>query len=466
MIYDKTLKLIVDLLHVKDAAILSRYDGLLWFEKSTIKSSKERFSIKVDGLLEDIILEKKAKIINSKQLGNDRLLKSLNYPSFLYLFPCLDSQQDLSALLLLSLGKSSDFDPDRFSLIHVVGQRLAVELEKNRVSKEKDDLSQFNQAVLHSIGEVSWDYSSKKEQFIWQGPVDKVFGFDKNSMPKNIHSLMELIHPSHRGEIEDRFYMNENTDDQFEIDFQYQLNGVYQWLRMTGVKPLVTETSSDRVIGTVKNVHKEKRSERDRISAMVRAKDSERKRIASDIHDSLGQGLSVARLQLDMLLEMDVPDNVKAHVTNISTLVKGAIDESRAISHDLMPPALADYGLIEALQTLVNQANQLSSIDIKFFESDIEERFDEEMETNIYRICQEGVNNILKHSEASEALIQVIQHPDYLFIGIEDNGVGLPPTLENRGLGLRNMENRVATLGGKLDFESNNGLIISIEIIL
>lgn len=470
LIYDKTLKVITDLLHVKNAAILSVGESDLTIERFLTKgkvTQMGQLNFDNEELFDKVSNITEPSLIASSMFQATRVVEIVSGSDY-YLFPCLDSHSKVIALIILPVLNRSGFSIETYSLVHVVGQRLSVELEKSRVIKERESLSEFNASVLESLDEVTWDYSIAKKRISWFGAVHKVFGYPKEEMGVGPDFFLDRIHPSDRVGIEDRLIMNKQPNEKFTIDFQFMSpEKAYSWLRIEGVLHADSSGSSERVIGVVKNVHNEKMAELLRIRAMIKAKDSERKRIASEIHDSLGQTLSVARLELDTLLELIEAENIKDKVNSVSGLIAGAIQESRAISHDLMPPALVDYGLIPALETMISQVDRSSNVKFTFLHNEIDERFEEEFETNIYRICQEGVSNILKHAQAKAATVQIIRHPDYVYISIEDDGVGFKQVADVKGgsgLGLKNMANRVAYLGGKIDFESNKGSIITIEI--
>lgn len=462
----------MDLLHMKSAAILSVGDSNLTVERLLTKGKVQRMDEKITDqpdLLQTVSQMKEPSVISSEIFQYLTIYKSLNKAHY-YVFPCLDSHLSVIAVIIIPIEKLSVFNAEDFSLVHVVGQRLSVELEKSRVILERDRLSEFNASILESLDEVTWDYSTAKRSVSWFGAISKVFGYQKEDMGSSLEFFLSKVHPSDRVELEDRLTMNKQVNEKFILDFQFDHEDHgFNWLRIEGVMHGDAEGKAERVLGVIKNVHKEKQAEILRIRAMIKAKDSERKRIASEIHDSLGQTLSVARLELDSLSELFQDESFKGKVKSVSELIAGAIQESRAISHDLMPPALVDYGLIPALETMINQVDRSSEVNFSFFHNGVDERFEEEFETNVYRICQEGINNILKHAQAKNATVQVIRHPNYVYVSIEDDGVGFSQSSkvgDGAGLGLKNMANRVAYLGGKIDFESNNGSIITIEILV
>lgn len=463
----------MDVLHVKSAAILRIEEAELYVERFLMKGKIERPSKAIGGQedLKDKMTSMKESALIASDIFSHTPIADVMSEAHYYVFPCLDSHTTVIAMIIIPVANLDNFSEENYALVQVVGQRLSVELEKSRVIKERDSLSEFNASILESLDEVTWDYSIPKKRISWFGAINNVFGRSKEKMGTRLDFFLDKVHPSDRVTIEDHLIMNRRVNQKFLSDFQFEnIDGDFTWLRIEGVMHCDVDGVPERVIGVIKSIHNEKRSEILRIRAMIKAKDSERKRIASEIHDSLGQTLSVARLELDSLSELYNDQKFKEKVVNVSELISGAIQESRAISHDLMPPALIDYGLIPALETMINQVNRSSEVNFSFFHNEPneeDERFEEEFETNLYRICQEGVNNILKHAQAKNATVQVIRHPSSLYVSIEDDGVGFPKdgeTREGSGLGLKNMANRVAYLGGKIDFESNNGSIITIEI--
>ena len=466
LIFDKTIKVLKDLLHVKHACILQVQESQLVLKRYLSQNKIEKSNEIVSGSSEALErwIEFKEPIlmdpIDLKQTKLSEVIKGEKY----YVYTCLDSNQKGIAIIVLPIIDFKNFNAENFSLVHVVGQRLSVELEKNKVIHEREKLSEFNAFILESLEEVSWEFLPLKNEINWFGAIQKVFGYTKEIMLDDIEFFLNKIHPTDKISVEERILMNSKVNEKFSIDFQFHYAGnTYNWLRMEGIL-LENESGTRRVIGVVKNVQNEKMADLEQIKAMVKATDGERKRIASEIHDSLGQTLSVVRLELDALADMPETKPLFEKLTNVSALVAGAIKESRAISHDLMPPALLDYGLIAALDTMINQVNRSSQIQFKFFHNQIEERFEEDFETNIYRICQEGINNILKHANAKHSTIQLIRHPTHMYVSIEDDGIGFGQKKKVSGLGIKNMMNRVAFLGGKMEIESNHGTIITIEI--
>ena len=204
---------------------------------------------------------------------------------------------------------------------------------------------------------------------------------------------------------------------------------------------------------------------------IMASQESERRRIASSLHDSLGQDLLVIRNQTNRVLQTAENNaHLRQRLEEISQTTLQAINSVREITHNLRPCQIDRLGLTQAIQSLVRKVSEHSAVEFACRVDDIDEKFDEDGEMHIYRIVQEGLNNIVKHAGATEATIVVRTGPASLSISIRDNGRGLPaggaPVV--RGLGLRSIQERVSLLSGamKIDASSGQGLSLQIDIPL
>lgn len=192
------------------------------------------------------------------------------------------------------------------------------------------------------------------------------------------------------------------------------------------------------------------------LNAVIEATEQERKRIAKDLHDGLGQQLSGIKLAFSRLRE----DFTKwlPHRQKEWDKIYGVIDRScndvREISHRMMPHALSEIGLIPALRDMLEKSANLAGIEHEFETYGLKDgdRFAERIEVGLYRVAQELVNNILKHSEATRVSMQLIRNKERLVMVVEDNGKGFERKSKGSGLGLKSIESRVRTLGGEVEF--------------
>lgn len=195
-------------------------------------------------------------------------------------------------------------------------------------------------------------------------------------------------------------------------------------------------------------------------NAIAAAQEQERKRIAQDIHDSLGSVLSAAKLKLVETKELKPELGKDEKFISSINLLDEASAELRSISHNIMPATLSKLGLLPALKNLSEKISSAKGLQVHFSAHEFESRLDEQTEISIYRIVLELINNILKHASASKALVQLVRHPDSINITVEDNGKGFDfqkVLAEKKGIGLGNIHSRVEYMKGILDVDTLQG---------
>ncbi len=207
-----------------------------------------------------------------------------------------------------------------------------------------------------------------------------------------------------------------------------------------------------------------------RFKAVVNAIENERKRIAVDLHDSLGQMLSTTKLclsGLEDMVENQTKTNKKLY-TDTMTLLDSSCSELRNISYNIMPSSFIKYGLVASINELISKINDGNQIKVIFDYQKTEKKYSENLEILVYRIVQEALNNIIKHSNATLVNLDFHQENNMLFLSINDNGKGMEnlDLYKNKGLGWKSIFSRVQMLDGAIDVLTgiNKGTKIKIEI--
>ena len=190
---------------------------------------------------------------------------------------------------------------------------------------------------------------------------------------------------------------------------------------------------------------------------LIESQEQERKRVAAELHDSLGQSLHVIKGRAELALNRK-GDSVESarQFEEISSAAGQAIQEVRAISHALRPAELDQLGLARALEWMAERIGATSTTRFGC-EVDGVERLAPEMEITIYRIAQEGINNVLKHAGATDAILQLQREDGMVRFSLFDNGRGFEKPAHPDGHGLVGMAERVRLLGGKFDIQSAPG---------
>jgi PAS domain S-box-containing protein len=213
-------------------------------------------------------------------------------------------------------------------------------------------------------------------------------------------------------------------------------------------------------------------SMRELSARILQLQDSERRRIARELHDSTAQNLVAVSMNLASIREMLPPDNeqLPALVEDTGKLIDQAQSEIRTISYLLHPPLLDELGLASALQWYVNGFNKRSGIEVNLAVAEEVGRMPREYELTLFRIVQEALTNIHRHSRSRTAQIHLARQDDGIRLEIADQGCGVPPAKLNAlasagvslGVGIAGMRERVRQLGGTLDIGSTSaGTVIT-----
>lgn len=194
------------------------------------------------------------------------------------------------------------------------------------------------------------------------------------------------------------------------------------------------------------------------------AQEEERRRIAREIHDGLGQMLTAVKFNVEILEDTPaLTDGDRGKLDEIKGLLDNVMTEAREISYNLMPSVLEDFGLSPALQFFCETFSSRLKIKVSYQAHGVNGRFDRGLEVNLYRIAQEAMTNIVKHAEATSIDVQLLKDDRGIRMTIEDDGKGFRGSPVPRaaggggGMGILSMRERAASFGGTLTIESAPG---------
>lgn len=212
----------------------------------------------------------------------------------------------------------------------------------------------------------------------------------------------------------------------------------------------------------------EKIHQKELLTAAVDIQETERRRIASDLHDDIGSLLSATRLYLRQL----TPDATVERATEIKDQALNILDEmiqnTRRITHDLLPPTLEKFGFQAAAEDLCERIDHSGGLRVNF-SSATEDRLEAKREIALYRVLQELLNNTMKHAKAQNISVDLSWGQDQFYFVYQDDGKGFDQAgTKSKGLGLRNIESRVSLIDGTLSSVSSpgNGLRVNIALPL
>jgi signal transduction histidine kinase len=206
---------------------------------------------------------------------------------------------------------------------------------------------------------------------------------------------------------------------------------------------------------------------------LLNQQEDERKRIAAELHDSLGQNLLIIKNMLDYITHsLSESNETKSQLEELSAIALNSIEEVRTTASNLHPYQLKKMGLSKAISAMIRNFKQGTQININHEIDDVDGKISKESEAHIYRIVQEIMNNAIRHSDASEINISLKNKNDNLIIMINDNGKGF--NINNYeshesvsgGFGIIGIKERIRIIGAEIKIESNLGIGSRFEILL
>jgi PAS domain S-box-containing protein len=346
------------------------------------------------------------------------------------------------------------------SLLRIIIEHKNAEA-KIRLSNERYLL------VTKATNDAIWDWDVTTNSLYWGEGIYTLFGF-KPGYIDNSHNFWEsCIHPEDRDRVVNgmnRFIAN-NTSQIWEDEYRFQKpNGDYALVYDRGFLIFDHTGKITRMVGSMQDITDKKELEKKLLKqeldkqkliaqAVVNAQEKERAEIGKELHDNVNQILSTAKLYLELA---QTDDEHRLDLINRSTNnISDAINEIRTISRSLVPPSVGDLGLIESVQDLVENIRATRKLHVEFyFTGNIDDLLDEKRKLMLFRIIQEQVNNVLKHSMAKNLVIELIADNDKQVVDltISDDGQGFEPekVRSKKGVGLQNIASRAQLFNGSV----------------
>jgi len=219
-------------------------------------------------------------------------------------------------------------------------------------------------------------------------------------------------------------------------------------------------TSIRDVTEELKNERQRQQLEKELTRAVIKGEEKERKSIGLELHDNISQLLSASKMFLGSYLK----NRKEQNLTEALDLITESVKEIRNLSHKVALPKIADDGLVNSINILIHQINETSTIYFTLNHNLNEADLNIDLKINLYRVIQEQINNVIKHSKASKCIIDLYQENSEIYLNISDNGIGFDITKLTSGIGLKNIETRVNLFDGNMEIiaSEGNGCILKI----
>lgn len=348
---------------------------------------------------------------------------------------------------------------------------------KFTLSKLRDHKTKLAEAqAIAKVG--SWEWHPNEAELEWSDEMCRIYGFNPTNFDHSFKTFIDHVHPNDRSRVEKTVELALKHRSSFS--FEHRITRTDGQLRTLFCRGRVMVDDSGEVVKVMgigqditdqkeKEKKLQKYSERLRklSERVARSREEERIRIARELHDELGQMLTVLKMDVSMLsgkMKKKVAGNTldyfNEQASQILERINTIIKSVQRITTELRPEVLDDLGLIEALKWQAREIEKRTKLDIQFMSTVTNSDFlDDDLTTTIFRVFQEAMNNIVRHAEATEVNIDLDKKNGHLVLSIMDNGVGIDESEKEAtsSVGIIGMRERTRFLGGDLFVEGKKG---------
>ncbi|MFD2245035.1 PAS domain-containing sensor histidine kinase [Pontibacter ruber] len=350
-----------------------------------------------------------------------------------------------------------------------------------RRKAEQELVTQYQ--VLKQAEEIahigSWEYDPGTGQMTWSEGMYRLFGLPPGS-PVSPQSYLEFVIEEDRPVAEKIIQHLVKARKPLEETLRIRVNEQVSTIKTKVIVVRNKQGKSVKLLGMDLDISEIKRLEEENLTlrlnqqkalllAILEAQEEEKREIAEALHNGVGQLLYATKLNLERLAEtvQHQSHGGDEAIQTTQELLTEAIDETRRVSHELTPALLRDFGLSKALGNFCRMYNR-SSLQLKCQVEGLPNHLEPYLELSLYRICQELINNIIRHAQATKASVKLSRKGAYFLLQVRDNGIGFSREQGKiKGMGLKSVEDRLKFLNGTLSIstpKTGKGTWVSIRI--
>jgi PAS domain S-box-containing protein len=359
---------------------------------------------------------------------------------------------------------------DRPARMHGTAQDITAQSMAEEALRQSEE--RFRQ-LAENIHEVFWikNVDPWRLEFV-SAAYEKIWKRSLQNLLRDPETWTEVIHP------EDREYVTreeERLRAKGEYDLSYRIvwpDGSIRWIRDRAFPVRDTQGNLIRIAGIAEDITESKQAEQqlEHFAELLQAlshrlfkvQEEERRHLARELHDEIGQTLTAAKLNLKIIAP-DVPPAAAGRLKDSVQIIDRLLQQVRQLSLDLRPPLLDELGLVPALRWLADQQAQRAGLRVSFTSNAETVQIDSAIPIACFRLAQEAITNAIRHARAESVGVELRQELDRLWLSVHDDGVGFdPPTIQLRAthgasLGLLSMKERALLAGGDLEVVSAPG---------
>lgn len=342
----------------------------------------------------------------------------------------------------------------------------------------KENLKRYSILSMTTM-EGLWDWNMETGQYFYHSNLKTLFGYEDDELEKGHNFWKTKVHEDDKDKIIDK------TNAALEIPYITSLNNEYRFLCKDGSYKIIsdnvsilrnTEGKAFRLIGSMHDITEQRNLQkqlaekeiiyrRHLARTVLDTQESERKKLAEELHDNINQLLGVVKLYIEHAIANEkIRDGL---LRKSSEYIDKVIEELRTLSKNLAPPLLSELGLEQSLVSIAETIEEIQPINIRIDVENLNEKnLLDGHKLMLYRIIQEQLNNIVKHARASNVTVHLQQIDNKISLVITDDGIGTNLSVQHEhGMGLRNIKNRIELYQGKTIMESapGKGFVLDVE---
>jgi PAS domain S-box-containing protein len=299
------------------------------------------------------------------------------------------------------------------------------------------------------------------------------------SLEEAIEEPTRTVHPEDLSGAVEKWLVVKAISEVYEDEIRLRrADGEYRWF-LVRVAPLLDEQGNIvKWFGASVDIEDRRRAEKNLEEAnrqlkllsrrRVKVQEEERRHLARELHDEIGQALTAAKINLQAAMEE--PDQAKSkRIHETTAILERLLGQVRQISLNLRPSTLDDLGLVPALRSLLDEQGRRASVAVRFSAKNMPENLDPEIQTTCFRIAQEAITNAVRHARATQIRVELSQENGNLRLQIRDNGTGFDAEsaqAQTIGLGLVGMKERAALVGGRTRIMASRGKGATVDVTL
>lgn len=327
-----------------------------------------------------------------------------------------------------------------------VGRDITYQKEVETALRENED--RFRTLIQHLSDMVL--VLDQNSVISFATPSTKIIlGYDEGDLLGRKAS--EFIHPDDRSNYEKELELVlKNKNDVLPVEIRIKhAKGGWVYLELLG-NNMLDQAAVRGIVITCRDITERKQLEKRILDAILKTEEKERERFAKNLHDDLGPLLSSIKMYLGMLSGNGDNEKRKFILAQLQDIVKEAISTTKDVSNDLSPHILNNYGLVSAIESFIKKIS--SQIKVNFTNLIDNNRYTPTLETSIYRVIKELINNTIKHAHATKIDLKIDEEKSMLYLSYSDDGIGLPEDVLKKGysggMGLSNIISRSKSLNG------------------